>query len=376
VKEHEIILVGTVGESINLVYVVAAVNAAPIGTQALRIKIDSPGGQVEAGDNIYSFLNSMRPKYRLITEQIGFIGSIATKLFGVGDDRIALRGEEFGIHNPWAVIEGDADVFDETSKLLRQAEKNLTEFYMALTGLPEEAITPLMSATTFFDADMALSLGFATQVKDSLQIAANMKNKQSKFGKVIDALYALFNEEEQPKPKNMAVELEDGTQVFVMTEDVSKLEGVQVFTLDETGNPTQVSPPDGDYKLKDGRSIKVEKGVITQVVAAPTEQPPTEQAPEEEVAVLAKLDKLTEILQKQEKFSKAEVMAAIEEKFNALRNEIKTTHTPSSGDTGTTAEDAAEWDKAFKENRLNKIKKDQPELYARLHFARWKKMPN
>lgn len=350
--EHKVFLIGSVGEDITLLNVVSSVNTAPAETKVLRILIDSTGGIVEVGNNIYDFLNSLKNKYRIITEQAGFIGSIATKLFLVGDERIAKRGMNFGIHNPWAFVEGDSSKMDEVSKELKKIETDLVSFYSSVTGLTEEAIVPLMRDTTLFDSETALKLNFATQVVDSFKIAANMKTK---FEKLTDKISAYFNEVED-KPLNMVLELEDGSKVFVQTEDISKLEGVKVFTVDENGNPTQESAPDGEHKLKDGRVIKVEAGVITSVVDSAE----------------SKLEEIAgRIISLEER-----IISQVDKKLEALRAQIKTTHTPPKPEPESSKDDAQRWDALFKENKLAKFKKENPEEYARLHFAKWGKLPN
>lgn len=382
-SEHKVLIVGPIGQfqqgdgsfinGVTLLDVVGQITSAPKGTDTIVVQIESGGGLKEVGDQIYQYLISLKKKYKIKTEQIGMIASIATKIFGAGDERVAMEGERFMIHNPWTIVQGDADQLQQTADALKNAERELLSFYVQLTGIPEEGLVPLLDNETEFGADTAYRLNFATSIeqKNNIKIAA-MKNNQ-----VISLMNQLQNFLTRfgGKVLNTIVELEDSSKMYFETEDLSQLEGAPVYQIDEQGNPTTNPAPDGTYKLKDGRTITISGGKVATVEApaAPPAEDPME-APAE--AMAAKMDQLIQAIGKMEVMNKAQILKEIDDRFVALRNDLKVKHTPRGFVPENSRMDAAEWDRAFKENRIAAMKKNEPENYQRLFFAKYGKMPN
>jgi ATP-dependent Clp protease protease subunit len=388
-SEHKVLIVGPIGQfqqgdgsfinGVTLLDVVGQVTSAPKGTDTIVVQIESGGGLKEVGDQIYQYLISLKKKYKVRTEQIGMIASIATKIFGAGDERVAMDGEMFMIHNPWTIVQGDAEQLQQTADALKNAERELLSFYVSLTGIPEEGLIPLLNNETEFDANTAYKLHFATSIeqKSNLKIAA-MKNDS--MNSLVNNLYA-FLSRFNGKPLATLVELEDSSKLYFETEDLSKLEGTAVYQVDAEGNPTTEPAPDGEHKLKDGRTITVSGGKVAKVepasAAPPAEAPKEAPAPSaSEQALAAKMDAIAAALGSIEIMSKDEIVKAIDERFVALRNDLKVRHTPRNFVPENSKMDAAEWDKAFKENRIAAMKKNEPEQYQRLFFAKYGKMPN
>ena len=125
--------------------------------------------------------------------------------------------------------------------------------------------------------------------------------------------------------KNMAVELEDGTQLFVFSED-GEFEGKRAVIADEDGRPTEENAPAGTHTLRDGRQIVVGEGGIIQAV----EEAPDAEAMEKEMEAMEEEKKML-MEEKEALQAKVEAMnAEMEEKeksyqdqFNALAKEIK-----------------------------------------------------
>jgi ATP-dependent protease ClpP protease subunit len=379
-KEGVVIIAGPIGTfeyrgkqivGVQLADIVAKVTALPEDTKVLRVKYDTPGGREDVGTNIYDYLMSLKPRLRIISEQIGMVGSIGTKPWFAGDDRIATRGMEFFVHNPWVPqLSGDADYVEAEAAKLRQSENSMRAFYMERTGITEEGIAPLMKAETTFKDEQAVELKFATELQEAHKIAAYTM-KQTTKEKLNAVLAAFKNLLVEGEALSMAVELEDGKKVEVATEDISKLDGVAIFSVGEDGAPTQVPPADGDYKLKDGRVITVAGGVITATKGVPA--PPADDAGE--VALSAKLDSLLAATQNAKNL-KSEVLAAIDQKFIELRNDIKGTHKPVAYTPEKEADLVAEWERSFKANEHAAMRKNEPEKYKLLYYAKFKKVPN
>lgn len=334
----------------------------------LEVEIASNGGRKDVGDNIYNYLLSLKSKMKVTTIQVGDIASIATKIFGAGDERIATHGYEFMVHNPWTVAQGDSNALAQVSNELKAEENELKTFYMNLTGISEEGLTPLLNSETTFDADTALKLKFATKVREQLKLVAMKLETKKKLSGIFNQFLSWMN---QNPILNMVVELEGGAKIALGTEDASKLEGVPAFTVDESGEPSQEPAPDGEYKLADGRTITVSQGVVATVTGG-------EPAPDDtqvEAVLNAKLDKLTDILSKLPNI-KEELTAMIDEKFVEIKASIGTTHTPMAYKKENHQDLVAEWERSFKANEHFAMKRNDPEKYKALYFAKYGKMPN
>jgi ATP-dependent protease ClpP protease subunit len=390
-SSHKILIAGAIGQfqqpngkfmnGVTLLDVVGQVNSAPEGTTEIVVQIESLGGVKEVGDQIYDYLVSLKPKYKIKTEQLGTIASIATKVFGAGDERIALEGESFMIHNPWTIVQGDANELKQTAEALKVAEEDLLGFYVQLTGIPKEGLVPLLNSETEFDAETAVKLKLATstQKKNKLKIAAMKSEKMENLLTQFVAFLNKFNS----RVLNTIVELEDSSKLYFETEDLSKLEGTPVYKLDAEGNPTTEPAPDGTYKLKDGRTITLSGGKVASVetaqaetVEASKEEPKKEEPKKEEMAMMEKIEQIALALQTINVMSKEDIIKEIDARFVALRNDLKVKHTPKAFVPSDSIADAEAWDKAFKENRIAAMKKNDPEHYQRLFFAKYGKMPN
>lgn len=67
------------------------------------------------------------------------------------------------------------------------------------------------------------------------------------------------------KSSNMIeLTLEDGTRVYVDSDD-GELEGKRILLMNEDGQVTDTPAPDGNHRLRDGRTISVEDGLVTGV---------------------------------------------------------------------------------------------------------------
>lgn len=331
---------------IQLLDVVGQVSKLPADTTELQINVAGPGGRKDVGDNIYNFLNSLKPRMKIHTMQVGDIGSIMTKLFLVGDKRTALIGTnpdtlqpyEFFVHGPWTSVTGDATVIQARLDSIKEEEEELVSFYMSFMGLTREAIQPLMVAETGMDAIKALELKFATDTIEALNIAAYMENKTKTVGEKLDALILVMTEFVQGSKKPtmaMVVELEGAVpKISVASEDATKMQGAAAMLVDATGAVTQTPVPDGTYNAKDGSKITIAAGKVSAVEAKQATPPATPPAtPATDQALNAKLDVLIDVVSKavtgnKEKTEQERIDAIVAAKVDEALGKKKTVHRP------------------------------------------------
>lgn len=330
--------VGNIIPGVELLDVIAQVAKFPDTTNAIEVRIKSPGGVVTVGDAIYDYLDSLKKKYVVNTVQVGLLGSIATKIFMVGQDRKRDPRFSFIIHNPWNNPgPGDSKYQADNLEGLLSTESALRKFYMGITGLTEEAISPLMDAETDISPEHSIALKFATsltQIPVMAKVVAG--GKKLTWDERITAFRASITGN---AVQALDLELADGSKAQSDAVDMTGLEGSTIMI-------NGAAPADGDLSLKDGTILSVSGGKVAKVTAAPAD-PAASTTPElakKVDGIEAKISDLTEILGEFMEANKNSVVASVAEAVTkvktdtdaviaGLRKEIGTTHTPKPGAT-------------------------------------------
>jgi ATP-dependent protease ClpP protease subunit len=275
-------------KGVELIDVIKQVQNAPFA-EGYNVYINSEGGVVETGFEIYDYLRSVGKPINTIG--VNQVASIATVVFMAGDVRRLKTGTNFLIHLPMIGIDGFLNSQDlEQAKIdLQPIEKKLIDFYKKTTGLTEEAIAPLLRKETSLDPSTAFDLRFATEYdveftkavaylkKDNL-ITNNQMNEndkswiEEKFGSILNLIKG-----KEPKKGFNVVSLAKGTIVNV---DVTDANGT-IVTFPEVADGTMPivgdiatvdgKPVEGEYLMPDGSTFIFEGGVLMQIVEA-TEQ--------------------------------------------------------------------------------------------------------
>lgn len=284
-KIGQIYIYGAIGDSldgskaVSLLDVIQAVRNQP-DADIFHVHINSPGGLVQVGDDIYDYLIGIGKPITTIVE--GLCASIATKIALAGSIREMQRGSEFFIHLPWAEPQGTAEELRIIADSLEKTEDNLIKFYHEKTGLEKEALFSLLRAQTALTDEQALNLGFVTKIVDNVKAFAILKpkSKQEKENDMKDskktlAVFAGLKNwfkamSEGIEIKAMAITLQDGSTVWM---DGEMAVGTMVLDA-EGGNPVG----DATHVMSDGKSIVTEGGVIVEIIEAAAAQPNPELA--------------------------------------------------------------------------------------------------
>lgn len=139
----------------------------------IHINIDSNGGEVEAGMNIYNFLKDLRKNgVKVITYAGSNIGSIAESIFLAGEERVIYSSTSAWVHEP-TMGEFTADYFQATANQLYDTKKQLFAIHRAVAdpSVTDEEIMKSLSEETFIKADDYLAKGYATKMIDNTAFA-------------------------------------------------------------------------------------------------------------------------------------------------------------------------------------------------------------
>lgn len=279
--------------------------------------VNSPGGYVEDGDEIYNYLESIQKSGRPITTYAeGECASMATKLFLVGERRIIRPGTVFMIHNPsGAPKDGDADYIESYSKALRSLESDMINFYHKRTGTSKEALRALMKKETVLTPEEAVEFGFATEIQErietkavafskkfnqnKLKMADQKKNEEleSNLNTILAKVAAFFSKDEKPKAK--LVQDASGTEIdfYELEEDATPSVGDKARV---DGNAAS-----GEHTMPSGQVYVFEAGELTAIREADSGDEDVEALKKERDELKEKLDAQNKKAEETEKEIKA-----------------------------------------------------------------------
>ncbi len=303
---------------VELVDVISQVKAQSEATE-FNVYINSEGGLVDVGFDIYSYLKSLNKPITTIGR--GLVASVATVIFMAGDKRVISENTPFMIHLPWGVVEGNAEEIENFTRQLKDIEKTFIDFYKKNLDLTEEAVRPLLKNETWLTKEQLTSLGFVTS--EPMQIAAKavIKSKkdykmsnESKFSdeqkswmeNLFNSVLAKFK---QPKVTNKLVQDANGAEIdFNELEDSDTVQVGAKATVDG-------APAEGEYILPDGRTFVFTSGELTEIV-----EPEMDSA-----AMQAKIDELEEKLNasEQEKNTIREEAETYKNQLSTMETEVK-----------------------------------------------------
>jgi ATP-dependent protease ClpP protease subunit len=162
-------LLGDVGWEITPAGVAAELKKLS-ANQPLTISINSYGGDALAGIAIHNMLARHAGPKTVIVEGIA---ASAASLIAMAGDRIVMPGNAFlMIHEAWGGAVGDAESMRQQADVLDQISAAYRRTYAGKSGKDEEAVAALMRAETWFDADMAVAEGFASETAEPAEIRA------------------------------------------------------------------------------------------------------------------------------------------------------------------------------------------------------------
>lgn len=139
----------------------------------IKVFINSDGGDVFAGQAIYSMLKRHKAKVTVYVD--GLAASIASVIAMAGDTVYMPKNAMMMVHNPWTIAVGNADDFRKLADDMDKIRESLIVAYQDKTGLEREKIIELMDAETWMTAEEAVKLGFADQIEETKKLAASLK---------------------------------------------------------------------------------------------------------------------------------------------------------------------------------------------------------
>lgn len=183
-------------------------NALKNVTGDIVINLNSPGGDAFDGIAIYNRLNKHNGKVTINVD--GWACSAASVIAMAADELVMGLGSMLMIHEASSLVWGTKTEMRKEADVLDELEEGIIDIYMTKANVSREEIRSMVDSETWFGAQKALDIGFATSTtandgkdKEITQLRAQLSTMQNE-------LEQLKNQKEDPKPTPTAT----GTRIF------------------------------------------------------------------------------------------------------------------------------------------------------------------
>ena len=137
------------------------------GGGPLSVRINSPGGDVFAGAEIYNMLREYSAAKGRVTVYIDALAASAASVVAMAGDVVEISPVGIlMIHNPWGVIAGDRNELKHFAAVLDEIRESIINAYVLKTGIDRGKLTAMVDAETWMSAEKALALGFVDKIRD------------------------------------------------------------------------------------------------------------------------------------------------------------------------------------------------------------------
>jgi len=176
---------------------------AQAGSNNLIIHLNSPGGDAFDGIAIYNRLMNHKSKHNAkVTIHVdGWACSAASVIAMAADDLIMGVGAMLMIHEASNIVWGTKTNMRKEADLLEKLEDGVIDAYMTKANVTREEIREKVDAETWFSAQEALEIGFATSTATTVdgneeitQLKAQMQALQFELKK--------FKNQQEKVPSN------------------------------------------------------------------------------------------------------------------------------------------------------------------------------
>ncbi len=149
------------------------------GKEAIQVAINSQGGSVFAGSEIYTLLKSYQGNVEVVVT--GLAASIASIIMMAGDTIKMSPIAQVMIHNASMYAQGDYRDLAHASEVSENTSISLADLYQQKTGKSTDEVRELMDKETFFTAQRALEIGLV----DEVLFAESAPDLAASFGGIV-----------------------------------------------------------------------------------------------------------------------------------------------------------------------------------------------
>ncbi len=146
-------------------------------TSDIIIRLNSPGGNIFEGIEIYNYLKAHESH---ITVEVTGIAASAASVIALGADKVIMNvGTQFMIHRASTVAWGNDADLEKVVAALKITNGSMIDIYANKTGQSNEKIIEWMENETFFSAEETIQYGFADGMKETEAISEDIVAKSN-----------------------------------------------------------------------------------------------------------------------------------------------------------------------------------------------------
>ena len=138
----------------------------------IDVDINSGGGDVFAGSEIYSALRAYHGKVNI--HVVGFCASAASVIAMAGYSDISPTAQMM-VHNVSMWESGDYHAHDKASEILQTANRSIAAAYVEKSGMEEKEALKLMDRETWLTAQEAVDYGLIDKIAEPNQTNATLQ---------------------------------------------------------------------------------------------------------------------------------------------------------------------------------------------------------
>lgn len=142
----------------------------------LEVEINSGGGDVFAGSEIYTMLKSYAGN--VVTKIVGVAASMASVIAMAGKTVKISPTAQIMIHNVWSMARGDYRVMEHEANVLKNYNVTIANAYRLKSGMEEKELLKMMDDETWLNAQQAKEHGFVDEIMfdEGHQLAASIRS--------------------------------------------------------------------------------------------------------------------------------------------------------------------------------------------------------
>lgn len=175
----------------------------------VEVEINSGGGSVFAGSEIYTALKSY--KGQVLIKIVGIAASAASVIAMAGDLILMSPTAQMMIHTTTTYTSGDYREMEHTAEVLKNTDNTIANAYRLKSGKTQDELLEMMSHETWMTAEKAKELNLIDEImfEEELQLAASANYMGLLPPEVINKIRNII--------KNPLNSQEGETDIFLMT---------------------------------------------------------------------------------------------------------------------------------------------------------------
>ena len=181
--------------------VIDSINQAK-NNEDIEIEINSGGGSVFAGSEIYTALKSYSGK--VTTKVVGLAASAASVIAMAGDKILISPTGQIMIHNASGGFGGDYRDMEKGAEILKNVNATISNAYRIKTGLSSDELLDMMNKETWLTPQQALEKKFVDEIMftNDIKLVASINNGMLPQEVINKMKMELKNKEIPKEPEN------------------------------------------------------------------------------------------------------------------------------------------------------------------------------